>query len=233
MLTFGRLLVCIFCAGYGRRLQTPEMVTDRASSWPCRDSWSEDELLATESSFQSRAHLQRCPNRLSALATLLLLGNAPDAAFRIGLYSLQKRGAAENRRGIVANSQVADDFSLEARANGTDMLIIPQFLPEIEVEHMSEEDAEEKYGMDDWGDQFISTGIAMKNWTVPSDEIAYVLEGESIFTPIGAHAQLKPVKVQAGDLVKIPEGLNCRWDVTKDVKMLFMAELKEDPDDDY
>ena len=48
-------------------------------------------------------------------------------------------------------------------------------------------------------------------WVFPEQEIAYILEGESVITPEGC----KPVKFGKGDLVTFPAGLKASWEVQK------------------
>jgi len=48
-------------------------------------------------------------------------------------------------------------------------------------------------------------------WTYGEREIAYVLEGEVVVTPIGGES----VSFGKGDLVTFPSGMSCTWEVKK------------------
>jgi len=51
-------------------------------------------------------------------------------------------------------------------------------------------------------------------WTYDEDETCYILEGEVIVTPEGGD----PVHIQAGDLVRFPAGMSCRWEIRKRIR---------------
>jgi uncharacterized protein len=54
------------------------------------------------------------------------------------------------------------------------------------------------------------------------DEMFYILEGEAIITPeIG-----EPVRMAEGDLVTLPNGLSCTWEVTRDLKKHYCYEMQ-------
>lgn len=56
-------------------------------------------------------------------------------------------------------------------------------------------------------------GISEFDWSYSEKETCHVLEGEvEVVTAEGS------VKFGAGDLVEFPEGLSCRWKVTKPVR---------------
>jgi uncharacterized protein len=56
-------------------------------------------------------------------------------------------------------------------------------------------------------------GVSEFDWSYSEKETCHVLEGEvEVVTPEG------PVRFGAGDLVEFPEGLSCRWKVTKPVR---------------
>ena len=53
--------------------------------------------------------------------------------------------------------------------------------------------------------------VSTFDWTFHEQEIAYILEGECVITPIGG----APVTFGKGDLVTFAAGLNASWQVLK------------------
>ena len=53
--------------------------------------------------------------------------------------------------------------------------------------------------------------VSTFDWTFHEQEIAYILEGECVITPIGG----APVTFGKGDLVTFPAGLKASWEVIK------------------
>lgn len=53
--------------------------------------------------------------------------------------------------------------------------------------------------------------VSVFPWTFPEQEIAYILDGECVITPIGGAA----VKFGKGDLVTFPAGMTASWEVKK------------------
>ena len=53
--------------------------------------------------------------------------------------------------------------------------------------------------------------VSVFDWNFPEQEIAYILEGECVITPIGG----APVTFGKGDLVTFPAGLKASWQVIK------------------
>ena len=53
--------------------------------------------------------------------------------------------------------------------------------------------------------------VSSFDWTFHEQEIAYILEGECVITPIGG----APVTFGKGDLVTFPAGLKASWQVLK------------------
>ena len=51
-------------------------------------------------------------------------------------------------------------------------------------------------------------------WHYEATETCYLLEGEVEVTPAGG----QPVKIQAGDLVTFPKGMDCSWKISKAVR---------------
>ena len=54
-------------------------------------------------------------------------------------------------------------------------------------------------------------------WTYDGEETCYFLEGEVTVTPEGG----EPVTMGQGDLVTFPNGMSCRWHITKPVRKHF------------
>ena len=53
--------------------------------------------------------------------------------------------------------------------------------------------------------------VSVFPWTFPEQEIAYILEGECVITPVGGTA----VTFGKGDLVTFPAGMTASWEVKK------------------
>ena len=53
--------------------------------------------------------------------------------------------------------------------------------------------------------------VSTFDWSFPEQEIAYILEGECVITPVGG----APVTFGKGDLVTFPPGLKASWQVLK------------------
>jgi uncharacterized protein len=53
--------------------------------------------------------------------------------------------------------------------------------------------------------------VSTFDWSFPEQEIAYILDGECVITPIGG----APVSFGRGDLVTFPAGLKASWQVIK------------------
>jgi uncharacterized cupin superfamily protein len=54
-------------------------------------------------------------------------------------------------------------------------------------------------------------------WTYDGEETCYFLEGEVTVTPDGG----EPVSMGQGDLATFPNGMSCRWHITKPVRKHF------------
>ena len=57
--------------------------------------------------------------------------------------------------------------------------------------------------------------VSCFSWSYTSDEVCYIIAGEATVTPDDARA---PVTIRAGDLVILPVGLTCIWDITADLR---------------
>ncbi len=58
--------------------------------------------------------------------------------------------------------------------------------------------------------------VSVFDWYFPEQEIAYIIAGECVITPVDSQGKLgKPVSFGAGDLVTFPEGLAAKWEVKK------------------
>ena len=51
--------------------------------------------------------------------------------------------------------------------------------------------------------------VSVFPWTFHEQEVAYILEGECVITPIGA----APISFGKGDLVTFPAGMTANWEV--------------------
>ncbi len=56
--------------------------------------------------------------------------------------------------------------------------------------------------------------VSIFDWVFPEQEIAYIIAGECIITPIDSKGEAgTPVHFGAGDLVTFPAGLSAKWEV--------------------
>lgn len=62
--------------------------------------------------------------------------------------------------------------------------------------------------------------VSVFPWTFPEQEIAYILEGECVITPVGG----KPVKFGKGDLVTFPAGMTVQWEVKQPLHKHYQLE---------
>jgi uncharacterized cupin superfamily protein len=53
--------------------------------------------------------------------------------------------------------------------------------------------------------------VSTFDWVFPEKEVAYIIEGECLITPIGG----TPVSFGKGDLVTFPAGIKAVWEVKK------------------
>jgi uncharacterized cupin superfamily protein len=82
----------------------------------------------------------------------------------------------------------------------------------IKVEKSPDAGRLEALGVKEWP---IWTKEASKfPWTYDGEETCYFLEGEVTVTPDGGD----PVTMGQGDLVTFPNGMSCRWHITKPVR---------------
>jgi hypothetical protein len=58
------------------------------------------------------------------------------------------------------------------------------------------------------------------NWEYFDDETCYILEGKAIIDS----AKGERVEITKGDLVFLPKGLKCRWQVLEKVKKVYKLE---------
>jgi uncharacterized protein len=85
-------------------------------------------------------------------------------------------------------------------------------MDEILVEHNPSPAKLEVIGVFDWP---VWTKEASRfAWTYDTRETCYFLEGEVVVTPRGG----RPVLLREGDLVTLPAGMSCEWDVRVPVR---------------
>lgn len=51
-------------------------------------------------------------------------------------------------------------------------------------------------------------------WYYDEKETCLILEGQVFVTPEGG----EPVEINAGDFVEFPQGMRCRWKITRDIR---------------
>ena len=65
-----------------------------------------------------------------------------------------------------------------------------------------------------------SKEVSTFDWTYETKEMAYILEGEAVITPVGG----APVTIKARDLVNFPKGMSCTWEVTKPIRKHYLLD---------
>jgi len=92
-------------------------------------------------------------------------------------------------------------------------------LPDIKVERLTEEEAQTKYGISSWG----SWGCPASkfDWTYSGNEMCYLLKGKVTVIPTGSWASVAPATFGAGDMVTLPDGMTCVWDVSEAVEKKY------------
>lgn len=83
---------------------------------------------------------------------------------------------------------------------------------QIAIEHNPAADRLKTLGVKSW--PIWTKEVSEFPWFYDEQEICYFLEGEVEVVP----AEGEPVKIQTGDLVTFPQGLQCTWKVLKPVK---------------
>jgi uncharacterized protein len=83
---------------------------------------------------------------------------------------------------------------------------------DIEIEHDPTEERLNQLGVFSW--PVWEKGVSDFPWHYDQRETCYLLAGEVTVTPQGG----SPVKISAGDLATFPQGMACRWKITKAVK---------------
>ena len=79
----------------------------------------------------------------------------------------------------------------------------------IAIEHKPSKERLETLGITKWATW--QKEVSTFDWTFFEQEIAYILEGECVITPIGG----APVSFGKGDLVTFPAGLKASWQVVQ------------------
>ena len=73
----------------------------------------------------------------------------------------------------------------------------------------------EELGIKSW--PIWSCEVSSFNWTYDDKETCLLIEGKVTVTPEGG----QPIKFEAGDLVKFPAGMKCRWNVHQAVRKYY------------
>ena len=88
----------------------------------------------------------------------------------------------------------------------------------IEVEHRPASERLETLGVFDWPVwEKEASGFP---WHYDETEVCYILEGQVTVTPDGG----EPVTVGEGDLVTFPAGMDCTWEIHRDIRKHYRFE---------
>jgi len=91
-------------------------------------------------------------------------------------------------------------------------------MSKIIVEHHPSEDQLSMLGVSKWSTW--SKEVSIFPWVFHEQEIAYILEGECVITPLGG----SPVAFGKGDLVTFPGGMKATWEVKKPLHKHYKLE---------
>ena len=91
-------------------------------------------------------------------------------------------------------------------------------MSKIIVEHHPSEDQLNTLGVSKWSTW--SKEVSTFPWVFHEQEIAYILEGECVITPVGG----SPVSFGKGDLVTFPGGMKATWEVKKPLHKHYKLE---------
>ncbi len=85
-------------------------------------------------------------------------------------------------------------------------------MQKIKIEHNPDKEKLEEMGVFNW--PIWEKEPSRFDWSYDTDETCYLLEGKVRVEPENGEA----VEFGAGDLVTLPEGLKCVWDISEKVK---------------
>lgn len=88
----------------------------------------------------------------------------------------------------------------------------------IEVTHRPEQERLESMGVFDW--PVWEKEASSFPWHYDETETCYILEGQVTVTPEGG----EPVTVGEGDLVTFPAGMDCTWEIHRDIRKHYRFE---------
>lgn len=91
-------------------------------------------------------------------------------------------------------------------------------MSKIIVEHHPSEDQLSTLDVSKWPTW--SKEVSTFPWVFHEQEIAYILEGECVITPVGG----SPVSFSKGDLVTFPGGMKATWEVKKPLHKHYKLE---------
>jgi len=88
----------------------------------------------------------------------------------------------------------------------------------IEITREPDETVIAELGVKEW--PIWECGESEFPWHYDQTEVCYVLEGQGTVTPDSG----EPVEISAGDLVRYPAGMDCRWSVKQPVRKHYAFE---------
>lgn len=91
-------------------------------------------------------------------------------------------------------------------------------MSKITVEHHPSEDQLSTLGVSKWPTW--NKEVSTFPWVFHEQEIAYILEGECVITPVGG----SPVTFGKGDLVTFPGSMKATWEVKKPLHKHYQLE---------
>jgi len=86
----------------------------------------------------------------------------------------------------------------------------------IEIQKLTEQEITEK-GIRDWS--VWEKEVSKFDWYYDATEYCLILEGKVKVT-----TEIEEVNIEAGDYVKFPQGLSCKWDITSDIRKHYLFE---------
>lgn len=91
-------------------------------------------------------------------------------------------------------------------------------MDDVIVIHDPDQEHLEELGVFDW--PIWTKEVSEFPWEYDDSETCYILEGEVTVTPQDGD----PIHIREKDLVTFPEGLECTWKITRDVRKHYTFE---------
>lgn len=86
----------------------------------------------------------------------------------------------------------------------------------IQIESSPTQSTLDKLNVNSW--PIWEKEVSQFPWFYDTEEVCYILEGEVTVTPDGG----EPVTFGKGDLVTLPAGMGCHWNITQAIRKHYL-----------